>query len=133
YMEDKVGEEYDGVVTGVTNFGLFVQLTDLMVDGLVHVTNLVNDYYHFDSGAQALVGERSGRRYALGDKLRVVVSKVELETKRIDFRLAGESAVELSHGSGSGPRRGGRARGRRRAGGASHAPSPASGQWSSCW
>jgi ribonuclease R len=105
FMEDKVGEEFDGVVTGVTNFGLFVQLTDLMIDGLVHVTNLVNDYYHFESGSQSLVGERGGKRYSLGDKLRVLVSKVELETKRIDFRLAGESAVELSHGGAISPRR----------------------------
>ena len=102
YMEDKVGEEFDGVVTGVTNFGLFVQLTDLLIDGLVHVTNLINDYYHFDSGAQALVGERTSRRYSLGDKLRVLVSKVDLESKRIDFRLSGESAVEKSHGGASG-------------------------------
>jgi ribonuclease R len=114
YMEDKLGEEYGGVVTGVTNFGLFVQLTELMIDGLVHVTNLVNDYYHFDSGSQSLVGERSGRRYSLGDKLHVVVSKVERETKRIDFRLAGESAVEQSHEGGSGLRRRGRSRGRRK-------------------
>jgi ribonuclease R len=117
FMEDKVGEEFDGVVTGVTNFGLFVQLTDLMIDGLVHVTNLVNDYYHFDSGSQSLVGERSGRRYSLGDKLHVLVSKVELETKRIDFRLAGESAVEQSHGGGSGLRRRSRSgKGRRKTG-----------------
>ena len=117
FMEDKVGEEFDGVVTGVTNFGLFVQLTELMIDGLVHVTNLVNDYYHFDSGSQSLVGERSGRRYSLGDKLRVLVSKVELETKRIDFRLAGENAVEQSHSGGSGLRRRSRSgKGRRKAG-----------------
>jgi ribonuclease R len=117
YMEDKVGDEFDGVVTGVTNFGLFVQLTDLMIDGLVHVTNLVNDYYHFDSGSQSLVGERSGRRYSLGDKLHVLVSKVELETKRIDFRLAGESAIEQSHGGGSGLRRRSRSgKARRKAG-----------------
>jgi ribonuclease R len=116
FMEDKVGAEYDGVVIGVTNFGLFVQLTELMIDGLVHVTNLVNDYYHFDSGSQSLVGERTGRRYSLGDKLHVVVSKVELETKRIDFRLAGESAVEQSHEGGAGLRRRGRSRGRRKAG-----------------
>ena len=117
FMEDKVGEEFDGVVTGVTNFGLFVQLTDLMIDGLVHVTNLVNDYYHFDSGSQSLVGERTGRRYSLGDKLRVVVSKVELETKRIDFRLAGESAVEQSHAGAISPRRRSRSgKARRKAG-----------------
>jgi ribonuclease R len=114
FMEDKVGEEFDGVVTGVTNFGLFVQLTDFMIDGLVHVTNLVNDYYHFDSGSQSLVGERTGRRYSLGGKLHVVVAKVELETKRIDFRLAGESAVEQSHEAVAGLRRRGRSGKRRR-------------------
>ncbi|MEX2123166.1 MAG: ribonuclease R [Woeseia sp.] len=114
FMQDKVGEEYDGVVTGVTNFGVFVQLTELMIDGLVHVTSLVNDYYHYDSGSQSLVGERTGRRYSLGDKLHVVVAKVELETKRIDFRLAGESAEEKSHAGGSGLFRKGRSGGRRR-------------------
>lgn len=88
YMEDKVGEQYQGVVTSVTNFGLFVQIPNLAIDGLVHVTNLQNDYYKFDGGAQALIGERTGKRYSLGDKLDVIVSSVDLETKRIDFRLS---------------------------------------------
>lgn len=92
FMEDKVGEEYEGIVTGVTNFGLFVQLPHLQIDGLVHVTGLVNDYYHFDQGTLTLVGERSGRRYTIGDKLTVVVSRVDLENRRIDFRLSGASA-----------------------------------------
>lgn len=105
FMEDKVGGEYDGIVTGVTNFGLFVQLVDPQVDGLVHVTSLENDYYHFDSGQRALVGERTGRRYALGDRLRVVVARVDLETRRIDFRL---DRSEQRDGSRSGP--GGRVR-----------------------
>ncbi len=77
-----------GVVTGVTNFGLFVQIPATMVDGLVHVTSLANDYYHFEAGSQSLVGERSGKRYSLGDKLTIVVSKVDLDSKRIDFQLA---------------------------------------------
>jgi ribonuclease R len=88
FMNDKIGEEFTGVVTGVTNFGLFVQIPESMVDGLVHVTSLANDYYHFEPGSQSLVGERSGRRYALGDALRVVVSRVDLDTKRIDFQLS---------------------------------------------
>jgi ribonuclease R len=113
-MEDKVGEEFDGVVTGVTNFGLFVQLSELMIDGLVHVTNLINDYYRFDSSSQSLVGERSGKRYSLSDRLRIVVSKVDLETKRIDFRLAGESAVEQSHAGALSPPRRSRSGKRRR-------------------
>ena len=87
YMEDKVGEAYPGVVTGVTNFGLFVQIPHLQIDGLVHVTSLQNDYYHYDAGKQALVGERTGMRYGLGDALDVVVARVDLDTKRIDFAL----------------------------------------------
>ena len=91
YMSDKIGEDYDGVVTGVTNFGVFVQLTDLQVDGLVHVTNLLNDYYHFEQGEMCLVGERTGNRYGLGDKMRVTVARVDMESKRIDFRLNGDN------------------------------------------
>lgn len=88
YMEGRVGEEFAGVVTGVTNFGLFVQISELLVDGLVHVTSLANDYYHYDAGAQQLVGERSGKTYRLGDSLRVKVQRVDMETRRIDFGLA---------------------------------------------
>lgn len=86
YMENHVGEEFDGVITGVTNFGLFVQITELQIDGLVHVTSLANDYYHYESGTQRLVGERTGRKFALGDAMRVRVHKVDLDTRRIDFR-----------------------------------------------
>ena len=63
FMEDKIGQQFAGVITGVTNFGVFVQLGDLMVDGLVHVSSLDNDYYHFDSATLSLVGERSGKTY----------------------------------------------------------------------
>lgn len=88
YMEGHLGDEFDGVITGVTNFGVFVQITDLMVDGLVHVTSLTNDYYQYDAGTQSLVGERTGRKYRLGDALRIQVNKVDMDTRRIDFRLA---------------------------------------------
>ncbi len=91
YMSDKIGEDYDGVVTGVTNFGVFVQLVDLQIDGLVHVTSLLNDYYHFEQREMCLVGERTGNRYGLGDKLRVTVARVDMESKRIDFRLSGDN------------------------------------------
>jgi ribonuclease R len=87
FMSDKIGEVFDGVITGVTNFGVFVQLVDLQVDGLVHVTSLQNDYYHFEQSDMCLVGERSGKRYGLGDNLRVTVARVDMATKRIDFRL----------------------------------------------
>jgi ribonuclease R len=86
YMEQHVGDDFDGVVTGVTNFGIFVQVTELLVDGLVHVTSLSNDYYHFDTGSQSLVGERTGQQYRLGDTMRVQVNRVDMETRRIDFR-----------------------------------------------
>ena len=88
YMESHVGDDFDGVITGVTNFGVFVQITELMTDGLVHVTSLKNDYYQFDAGTQRLIGERSGKTYSLGDPLRVRVQRVDMETRRIDFRLA---------------------------------------------
>ncbi len=86
YMEQHLGDDFDGVVTGVTHFGLFVQITDLLVDGLVHVTSLDNDYYHFDAGSQQLVGERTGQTYRLGESMRVIVQRVDMETRRIDFR-----------------------------------------------
>ena len=90
YMEDKVGEQYEGIVSAATSFGIFVQIPELQIDGLVHVTSLLNDYYHFEPGSQSLVGEHSGTRYRLGDKLDVIVSRVDLETRRIDFQLANE-------------------------------------------
>ena len=88
FMEDKIGEQYEGVITGVTNFGVFVQLPELQIDGLVHVTSLQNDYYRYEPGSQSLIGDRSGTQYRLGDRLTIVVSRVDLETKRIDFQLA---------------------------------------------
>ncbi len=86
YMEGHLGDEFDGVITGVTNFGLFVQITDLLTDGLVHVTSLANDYYHYDAASQRLVGERSGTAYGLGEPIRVRVQRVDMETRKIDFR-----------------------------------------------
>ncbi len=91
YMSDRIGEQFEGVITGVTNFGVFVQLTELQIDGLVHVSSLLNDYYHFESGRQRLVGERGGEVYALGDTMKVFVHKVDMETRRIDFRPADQS------------------------------------------
>jgi ribonuclease R len=88
YMEQHLGDEFDGVITGVTNFGLFVQVTDLLVDGLVHVTSLSNDYYHYHAESQSLVGERTARTYRLGECMRVQVNRVDMETRRIDFRPA---------------------------------------------
>lgn len=87
WMEQHVGGRFDGVISGVTSFGLFVELDDSKVNGLVHVTQLANDYYHFDPIRKTLTGERRGREYRLGDRVRIVVLKASLEERKIDFRL----------------------------------------------
>ncbi len=87
YLQKHIGDQFDGLVTGVTSFGLFVQLDDLMIDGLVHVTALKRDYYQFDPAHHRLVGEISGRHYRLGDRLRVEVARVDMEERKIDFDL----------------------------------------------
>ncbi|MBD3610729.1 MAG: ribonuclease R, partial [Gammaproteobacteria bacterium] len=89
YMQDKVGEEYTGTVTAVTNFGLFVELKDIFVEGLIHVTALANDYYHFDPVTHRLVGERRKTIYRLGDQIDIKVVRVDLDERKIDFVLAG--------------------------------------------
>ncbi|MFW6270038.1 MAG: RNB domain-containing ribonuclease, partial [Bacillota bacterium] len=86
FMKDKVGEEYQGIISGVTNFGFFVELEN-MVEGLVHVENLVDDYYHFIEGQYALVGERTKNTYRLGDEVEVKVDKVNLDERQLDFVL----------------------------------------------
>ena len=92
WMQEHVGKEFDGTISGVTSFGLFVELDDSMVNGLVHVTQLPNDYYHFDPLRKTLSGERRGRVYRLGDRARVVVLKASVEDRKIDFRLVEEGA-----------------------------------------
>lgn len=87
YMEDKLGKEYDGVVSGVMNFGFFVTIVDLLVDGLVHVNFLNDDFYQFDNKSQMLVGTRTGRRFKLGQTLRIQVTRVNVSERKIDFQL----------------------------------------------
>ena len=89
YMQERVGEEFDGIVSGVVDFGLFVQLDGLQVDGLVHVTALGQDYFARDRSGFRLVGRSSGRVFKLGDRLRVRVVNVSLDDRRVDFELAG--------------------------------------------
>ncbi len=91
YMRDHLGEEYGGVVSSVTSFGLFVTLDAMYVEGLVHITELGGEYYRFDEARQELRGERSGMRYAIGSRVRVQVSRVDLDGRRIDFRLVQEA------------------------------------------
>ena len=88
FMQDKVGETFDGTISGVTSFGIFVTLDGLNIDGLVHVTELGRDYFHFDAGRHAMIGERSGRVFQLAGRIRVKVARVDLETTKIDFTLA---------------------------------------------
>lgn len=97
YMRDKLGEEFDGLITGVLPFGLFVQLKDLYVEGLVHVTSLPSDYYDHDPVGHRLVGERSGRVFRLTDAVRVRVVNVNLDERKIDFELAGMPAARAVH------------------------------------
>ena len=93
FMQDKLGEEFTGIITGVTSFGVFVQLDTLFVEGLVHITDLGADYFQYDDARHELRGDRTGKRYQLTDRLTVQVVRVDLESRKIDLRLAGEPAV----------------------------------------
>jgi ribonuclease R len=88
YMQDKIGDCFNATISGVTGFGLFVALDDIYVEGLVHISELPSDYFHFDATKHLLQGERSGKQYRLGDRLRVKLVQVNLETSKIDFVLA---------------------------------------------
>lgn len=107
FMQDRVGEEFDGSVSSVVPFGLFVALDNVFVEGLVHISDLGHDYFHFDEKQHVLVGERTGARYRLADRVRVQLVRVDLDTRKIDFRLAGPlgapaSAKQQKRGRGRG-------------------------------
>lgn len=87
YMMDKVGQDFEGIITSVTGFGIFIELKDIYVEGLVHVTGLGNDYFQFDPSHHRMVGERTRKIYRLGDKVHVQVARVDLDEKKIDFDL----------------------------------------------
>jgi ribonuclease R len=110
FMQRHVGDEFDGVITGVTGFGCFVELPEMGVSGLVHITSLPNDYYHFDPTGRVLTGERRGLRFRLADPVRIEVLSVSVDERKIDFRIAGED-------DGDGKRPGGRKRRGKRKGG----------------
>ena len=88
YMKERIGEEFDGTIAAVVPFGVFVALDSVYVEGLVHVSELGEDYFQFDNIKHQMLGERSGKRYRLGDRLRVKLVKADLESGRIDFVLA---------------------------------------------
>jgi ribonuclease R len=101
-MRDKLGEEVDGVISGVTSFGIVVALHEVFVEGLVHVSDLGQDYFHFDDARHQMLGERTGKRFRLGYKVRIKVAQVELETSKIDFVLVDESRPVAKKGAESG-------------------------------
>ena len=103
FMQDRVGEIFEGVITAATGFGIFVELKDIYVEGLVHVTALPADYYHFDPVHHRLSGERSGRSFRLGDSVEVKVMRVDLDERKIDFELSQDKS-----GKGDEARRGGK-------------------------
>ncbi len=94
YMQDRVGETFAGTIASVASFGMFVTLDDLHIDGLVHVTELGRDYFHFDAVRHALVGERSGRVFQLAGRVRVRVVRVDLDSTKIDFALADDAVAD---------------------------------------
>ena len=107
YLQDHVGDEFNGVISAVTSFGLFVELEDLYIEGLVHVTALPGDYYNFDKSHQRLIGERSGRSFQLGGSVRVQVARVDLDDRKIDLELieatsTGKAGAKGSRGKGAG-------------------------------
>jgi ribonuclease R len=87
YMRDRVGDEFEGSISGVASFGVFVALDEVYVEGLLHVSELGNDYFHFDPVGHLLRGDRTRRTFRLADRIRVRVVRVDLEQARIDFVL----------------------------------------------
>ena len=100
YMREHLGEEFAGTVTAATTFGIFVTLDSMYVEGLVHVTELGGEYFRFDEARQELRGERTGMRYAIGSRVQVQVSRVDLDGRKIDFRLVQDPALAALDGGG---------------------------------
>lgn len=90
YMKDRLGEEFAGTISGVTNFGIFVTLDDVYVEGLVHISELGQDYFHFDQAKHQIVGERTNKKFQLADRVNIKVARVDIESSKIDFVLTGE-------------------------------------------
>jgi ribonuclease R len=108
FLSSKLGEQYDAVITGVADYGFFTQVEQFPAEGLVHVSSLVDDFYQFDEAGHALEGKRSRRRFRLGDRVRVEVSRVDVQKRMLDFRLVGQERREVSRGHGKEPPRDGK-------------------------
>jgi ribonuclease R len=89
FMEEKVGQQFDGFICGVSSFGFFVELQELFVEGLVHIASLADDYFLYDEKGYRLVGKHSRRIFRIGDQVRIIVDRVDPERQQIDFRLVG--------------------------------------------
>lgn len=94
YMMDKIGEVFPGIISAVTSFGFFVELAEIYVEGLVHISNLGQDYFHFDPTSHQLIGERTGSKFRIGDRVMVKVARVSLDDKKIDFDLVVKNSVK---------------------------------------
>jgi len=94
YMMDKIGDVLPGIISAVTSFGFFVELAEIYVEGLVHISNLGQDYYHFDPASHQLIGERTGAKFRIGDRVMVKVARVSLDDKKIDFDLMLKKAAK---------------------------------------
>jgi ribonuclease R len=109
YMRDHVGNVYTGTVSATTSFGIFVALDEVFVEGLVHVTELGQDYFHYDQSKHWLIGERTGKRFRLGDRVTVKVVRADIETSKIDFTLVEEPRASMP-AEQQGKKRGGKGR-----------------------
>jgi ribonuclease R len=105
FMADKVGDEFHGYITGVTSFGLFIELVEHFVEGLVHISTMADDYYRFVERAHLLRGENTGRVYRLGDRVQVQVIKVDMERRQVDLGLVEILDTVRATEQGRGPRR----------------------------
>lgn len=92
-MMSRLGESFEGIISAVTSFGFFVELKDAFIEGLVHISNLDRDYFHYDPVGHRLVGEKTGVRYRLGDTVQVIVARVDLDERKIDLELVKKSAA----------------------------------------
>jgi ribonuclease R len=94
YIMDKIGEVFPGIISAVTSFGFFVELAEIYVEGLVHISNLGQDYFHFDPTSHQLKGERTGSKFRIGDRVMVKVARVSLDDKKIDFDLVVKNSAK---------------------------------------
>lgn len=99
YLSTRIGEQLDAVITGVADYGFFAQAERFPAEGLVHISSLTDDYYHFDETSHTLTGGRSKKRFRLGDRVKVVVARVDLQRRMLDFRLAGDQPAGERRGA----------------------------------